>query len=42
MSPNVFANERAYATLVTRVNGKIKQDSVIEKDMIFSPERILS
>lgn len=42
MSPSVFAKERASATLVTRVNGKVKQDTVIEKDMIYSPERILS
>lgn len=38
VSPDVFAKERASATLVTRVNGKVKQDTVIEKDMIYSPE----
>ncbi|KAJ5591708.1 uncharacterized protein N7459_002077 [Penicillium hispanicum] len=42
VSPSVFAKERATATLVTRVNGKVKQDTVIEKDMIYSPERVLS
>ncbi|KAJ5535561.1 hypothetical protein N7513_008747 [Penicillium frequentans] len=42
VSPSVFAKERASATLVTRVNGKVKQDTVIEKDMIYAPERILS
>ncbi|PIG69127.1 fumarylacetoacetate hydrolase [Aspergillus arachidicola] len=42
VSPSVFAKERASATLVTRVNGKVKQDTVIEKDMIYSPERVLS
>ncbi|KAL7655758.1 hypothetical protein ACMYSQ_004900 [Aspergillus niger] len=38
----MFAQTRASATLVTRVNGEVKQDTVIGKDMIFSPERILS
>ncbi|KAJ5391993.1 hypothetical protein N7509_007483 [Penicillium cosmopolitanum] len=42
VSPSVFAKERTSATLVTRVNGKVKQDTVIEKDMIYSPERVLS
>ncbi|OQE46281.1 hypothetical protein PENCOP_c001G04146 [Penicillium coprophilum] len=42
VSPSVFAKERASATLVTRVNGEVKQDTVIGKDMIYSPERILS
>ncbi|KAJ5681292.1 hypothetical protein N7455_007601 [Penicillium solitum] len=42
VSPDVFTKERASATLVTRVNGKVKQDTVIGKDMIFPPERVLS
>lgn len=42
VSPGVFEKQRASATLVTRINGVVKQDTVIEKDMIFSPERVLS
>ncbi|KAL3450516.1 hypothetical protein BJX65DRAFT_315983 [Aspergillus insuetus] len=42
VSPGVFAQQRALATLVTRINGDVKQDTVIGKDMIFSPERVLS
>ncbi|KAJ5090102.1 hypothetical protein N7532_008786 [Penicillium argentinense] len=42
VSPSVFAKERSSASLVTRINGKVMQDTVIEKDMIFPPERVLS
>lgn len=42
VSPSVFAQEGSSARLVTRVNGEVKQDTVIEKDMIFSPEKVLS
>ncbi|KAI2823366.1 hypothetical protein CBS63078_6731 [Aspergillus niger] len=42
VSPDVFAKTRTSATLVTRINGVVKQDTVIGKDMIFSPERVLS
>lgn len=42
VSPSVFAKQRSSATLVTRVNGQVKQNTAIEKDMIFSPETVLS
>ena len=42
MSPSVFAKQRASATLVTRINGNVKQNTVIDKDMIYPPERVLS
>ncbi|KAJ5794610.1 hypothetical protein N7457_001209 [Penicillium paradoxum] len=41
-SPDVFNKERATASLVTRINGEVKQNTVIRKDMIFPPERLLS
>ncbi|PLB36083.1 fumarylacetoacetate hydrolase family protein [Aspergillus candidus] len=41
-SPRTFLKQRLFASLVTRVNGEVKQDTVIEKDMIFPPERVLS
>ncbi|OJJ07617.1 hypothetical protein ASPVEDRAFT_142159 [Aspergillus versicolor CBS 583.65] len=41
-SPSIFEKQRASATLVTKINGVVKQDTVIAKDMIFPPERVLS
>jgi 2-keto-4-pentenoate hydratase/2-oxohepta-3-ene-1,7-dioic acid hydratase in catechol pathway len=42
VSPSVFGEQRALATLITRINGEVKQDTVTGKDMIFPPERVLS
>ncbi|KAL2866512.1 fumarylacetoacetate hydrolase family protein [Aspergillus lucknowensis] len=44
VSPDVFKvrDREGPATLVTRVNGVVKQDTVLERDMIFPPERVLS
>lgn len=41
ISPEVFGKGEGMK-LVTRVNGKVVQDSEFNKDMIFSPARILS
>jgi 2-keto-4-pentenoate hydratase/2-oxohepta-3-ene-1,7-dioic acid hydratase in catechol pathway len=41
ISPEVFANG-ASCTAVTRVNGEVCQTADFVKDMIFSPETILS
>ncbi|KAJ5885916.1 uncharacterized protein N7473_008590 [Penicillium subrubescens] len=42
VSPTIFAKETASTSLVTRINGEVKQNTVIEKDMIFFPDEILS
>ncbi len=41
ISPDVFANGAA-CTVVTRVNGEVRQTADLLKDMIFPPETILS
>ncbi|GKZ18424.1 hypothetical protein AbraCBS73388_000994 [Aspergillus brasiliensis] len=40
--PHVFNKARETARLVTRVNGEVRQNTVIQNDMIFSPEHVLS
>lgn len=42
VSPESFNTTKKGARLVTRVNGEIKQNTVIGDDMIFEPARILS
>ncbi|KAJ5279032.1 hypothetical protein N7478_004404 [Penicillium angulare] len=41
-SPDIFNKGRANATLTTRINGKVKQDAIIQQEMIFNPEQVLS
>ncbi|EAU38015.1 predicted protein [Aspergillus terreus NIH2624] len=41
-SPHIFHKAKATASLVTRVNGEVRQNTVIQNDMICSPERVLS
>ncbi|KAJ5698332.1 hypothetical protein N7462_000337 [Penicillium macrosclerotiorum] len=42
VSPYIFNEAKETASLVTRVNGEVKQNTAIHTDMIFSPEQILS
>ncbi|UKZ74763.1 hypothetical protein TrVFT333_002433 [Trichoderma virens FT-333] len=41
ISPEIFGNGAAFK-IVTKVNGQIRQEADFQKDMIFSPEKILS
>jgi 2-keto-4-pentenoate hydratase/2-oxohepta-3-ene-1,7-dioic acid hydratase in catechol pathway len=41
ISPSVFGNGDGFE-VVTRVNGTIRQTADIRKDMIFSPQQVLS
>jgi 2-keto-4-pentenoate hydratase/2-oxohepta-3-ene-1,7-dioic acid hydratase in catechol pathway len=41
ISPEVFADNTS-AYVVTRVNGEIRQQADLQKDMIFSPDIVLS
>ncbi|KAL4816725.1 hypothetical protein BDW67DRAFT_175338 [Aspergillus spinulosporus] len=41
-SPHIYNEAKATATLITRVNGEVKQNTLIREDMVFSPERVLS
>ncbi|KAJ5307067.1 hypothetical protein PENANT_c003G03990 [Penicillium antarcticum] len=41
VSPASFENMKS-ARLITRINGEVKQNTVIEEDMIFNPARVLS
>lgn len=41
-SSDTFSNGKATATLVTRINGEVKQNTIIQKDMVFTPEQVLS
>ncbi|KAJ5433275.1 uncharacterized protein N7458_012431 [Penicillium daleae] len=41
-SPDTFYETRSTASLVTRINGEVKQNTVIQNDMIFTPEHVLS
>lgn len=40
ISPSLFAS--ISCKVVTKVNGEVRQSADIQKDMIFSPERVLS
>ncbi|KAJ6133738.1 hypothetical protein N7523_000060 [Penicillium sp. IBT 18751x] len=42
VGPESFEKTKEGARLITRVNGEIKQNTVIVKDMIFNPARVLS
>ncbi|KAJ5371012.1 uncharacterized protein N7496_007104 [Penicillium cataractarum] len=42
VSPDTFNEGKATASLVTRINGEVKQNTIIQKDMVFSPEQVLS
>ncbi|KAJ5629926.1 hypothetical protein N7528_003583 [Penicillium herquei] len=42
VSPHIFNKIKGTASLVTRVNGQVRQDTAIQTDMIFSPEQVLS
>ena len=41
ISPEIFGNGSSF-TVVTKVNGEVRQTAEFTKDLIFSPERILS
>ncbi|KAH7124645.1 hypothetical protein EDB81DRAFT_699055 [Dactylonectria macrodidyma] len=41
ISPEVFADSTSF-NVITRVNGDIRQQADLRKDMIFSPEKVLS
>ncbi|EWY79782.1 hypothetical protein FOYG_17072 [Fusarium oxysporum NRRL 32931] len=41
ISPEVFASSPSF-TIITRVNGEIRQEADLRKDMIFRPEAVLS
>ncbi|KAL2855329.1 hypothetical protein BJY01DRAFT_257056 [Aspergillus pseudoustus] len=41
-NPHIYHKANATASLVTRVNGEAKQNTVIREDMVFSPEQVLS
>ncbi|KAJ6037211.1 hypothetical protein N7540_001490 [Penicillium herquei] len=42
VSPHIFNKTKETASLITRVNGGVRQNTAIQTDMIFSPEQILS
>lgn len=41
ISPEIFANSTSFI-VTTKVNGEIRQEANLKKDMIFSPETVLS
>ncbi|CEJ58408.1 Putative Remark: ORF contains 1 frameshift [Penicillium brasilianum] len=41
-SPDTFNNGKSTATLVTRINGEVKQNTIIQNDMVYTPEQVLS
>lgn len=42
VNPSVLMESKEPVRLITRINGEVKQNTIIKKDIIFEPARVLS